>query len=304
MNSSEKLLSMDRCQRAAFWGQSWEAPSIHPNEVLRRAVEAGLETDEEDPGQFAGDMVMTFAAERTLDVDGSQYTCAIHHAALADIIVTALRGSKDPWARPADCPMKSLAWESSCFLAASGTRLHRVLMVDRWSEDRFRSEIHSWKGWGEVAAYGMPQTLHVVLIGQRRDGRHHSPWSKGWLHPRSRTLRIRKRSGEFDGKWSECWRETADFSRDHWLDSMREDYVLPDVLFEKELPTPDQSVLSKIAHLAEKKLSTLQASTELPDPNPSVCDWPVPCQFRKCCWEFTVPSERNGFLPIETLLRS
>ena len=303
MNSAETLLAMDRCPRAAFWGEKWEAPAVHPNEVLRRAVDAGLLTEEEDPGQFAGDMVMTYAAERTLDIEGSQYTCAVHTAALADIVVTALRGSGPAWARPADLPMKTLTWTSSAFLAPSGVRLHRILMVDRWSTERYQAECHSWKGLGEMSVYQMPMTMTVVLIGQRRDGRHHSPWSKGWLHPQSRTLRIRKRSGEFDGKWTECWRETSDFSRDHWLDHMRSDYVLNDVLFEKEIKMPEQAMLSKIGHLAEKKLKRLADMTEIPDPTPSVCDWPTKCQFNNVCWQFRPePTERDGFIRItETL---
>jgi len=302
LNSAETLLNLDRCARLGFWGQSWEAPAIHPNEVLRRAVDAGLLTEESDPGQLAGDTVMTLASERTLDVEGSQYQCALHHAALADIIVTALRGNGERWARPTDLVTKGLTWVSSAFLAPSGVRLRRVLLADRWSNERFQSEVHSWKGLGEVAAYGMPLTMTVVLIGQRRDGRHHTPFSKGWAHPRSRTLRIRKRAGEFKENWHEVWRETSDFNRDHWLDQMRQDYVLNDVLFEKEISVPDQAVLSKVAHLAEKKLRALQQTQETPDPNPSVCFWPVPCQFRKCCWEFTVPSERAGFIPINGLV--
>jgi hypothetical protein len=302
MNSAETLLAMDRCPRAAFWGEKWEGPAINPNEVLRRAVDAGLLTEESDPGQLAGDTVMTLAAERTLDVEGSQYSCALHHAALADIIVTALRGNGERWARPADLESKGVTWVSSAFLAASGVRLHRVLLADRWSTERFQSETHSWKGLGEVSAYGMPMTMTVVLIGQRRGAVHHSPWSKGWLHPKSRTLRIRKRAGEFKYNWTECWRETADFNRDHWLDSMREDYVLNDVLFEREIPVPDGAVLAKIAHLAGKKLRTLRDTTEVPDPNPSVCDWPVPCQFRSVCWNFRPePTERDGFIPVGAL---
>ena len=300
VTSADKLLAIDRCPRSAFWGQSWEAPALHPNEVLRRAVDAGLLTDEEDPGQLAGDMVMTFAAERTLDIEGSQYTCAIHNAALADIIVTAIRGSGPSWARPADLAIGTLNWESSSFLDPSGVRLHRVLLADRWSEDRFRSEMHSWKGLGEISVYGMPQTLHVVLIGQRRDGRHYSPWSKAWLHPRTRCLRIKKRTGEFDGsKWIECWRETADISRDHWLDQMKEDHVMHDVFFEKDISVPDPAIVSKIRHLSEKKLKQLAEATAIPDPNPSVCDWPTKCQFTNVCWQFRPePTERDGFLRV------
>src|SRR6201984_3634210 len=303
MNSAELLLSLDRCPRQAFWSQSWESPAVHPNEVLRRAVDAGLMTSESDPGQLAGDTVMRIAAERTLDGEGSQYNCALHTAALADTVVTALRGNSGPWARPADIPMKGVTWVSSAFLEPSGVRLRRVLLADRWSTERFQSEIHSWKGLGEIAAYGMPMTLQVVLIGQRRNGRHHSPWSKGFTHPRSRNLRIRRRmGGEFKENWVEVWRETSDFNREHWIEQMRRDYVLNDVLFEKEIPMPDEAVLAKIKHLAQKKLQRLSATSEVPEPNISACWWPTGCQFRTACWQFREPSERDGFVAIDSML--
>jgi len=299
MKSAETLLAMDRCERLAAWSQSWQVPAIHPTEVLKAAVDAGLLTDEDDPGQLAGDMVMTEAAERTLDIEGSQYSCAMNLAALADIIVTAIRASGGPWARPADLVGKTMTWESGAFLEPSGLRLRRVVLVSRWNSERFLAETNSWKCLGEVSIYQMPMTMTVVLIGQRRDGRHHSPWSKGWLHPQSRTLRIRKRSGEFDGKWIECWRETSDFNKEFWIEQLRQDYVLNDVLFEKQIKVPEQGVMAKIRHLAEKKLQRLAKMTETPEPTLSACFWPTPCKFAKgACWQFREPSERTGFVRI------
>jgi len=85
---------------------------------------------------------------------------------------------------------------------------------------------------------------------------------------------------------------------------MRSDYVLNDVLFEKEIKMPEQAMLSKIGHLAEKKLKRLADMTEIPDPTPSVCDWPTKCQFNNVCWQFRPePTERDGFIRItETLV--
>jgi hypothetical protein len=140
----------------------------------------------------------------------------------------------------------------------------------------------------------------VVLIGQRREGRHHSPWSKGFLHPRSRNLRIAKRSGEkFDGNWIQCWREEQEnISRDKWLDAMRADRIMNDVLFDVEVPVPDPAFQSKIGQLASRKMEAITGTTEVPPPNISVCDWPQRCGFAQCCWEFTEPSEKTGFIQI------
>jgi len=300
MNTAELLSFHDRCSRSAHWGKDWELNRLHPNEALRRAIDEALQADTDDPGQYAGDSLMTLAAERGLDYDGNRYECAMHNAALADIVVTAIR-SGGPWARPEDRKVKSFNWVSGCFVEPSGTRLRRVLCVDRWTDERKLSETHSWRTLGEQAAYGLPMTLTVVLIGQRRDGKHHSPWSKGWLHPRSRNLRIAKRSGEkFDGNWVQCWREEQEnISRDKWLDAMRADQIMHDVLFDVEVPVPDPALLSKIGRLAERKMEAMQ-SPELPPPNISVCDWPVACGFTRCCWACSEPSEKAGYVQIST----
>jgi len=298
MNSPELLSAHDRCSRAGFWSQSWEANRLHPNEVLRRAIDDGLQHDGPDPGQYAGDSVMTLASERGLDITGNKFECAMHHAALADIIVSAIR-SGGPWARPEDRKVKSFTWVSGCFIEANGVRLRRVICVDRWSEERKLSEMHAWRTLGEQSTYGLPMTMTVVLIGQRREGRHSSPWSKGFLHPRSRNLRIAKRSGEkFDGNWIQCWREEQEnISRDKWLDAMRADRILNYVLFDVEVPSIDPAFQSKIGQLASRKMEAM-AGKEVPPPNISVCDWPSPCQFRNCCWEFSEPSEKTGFIQI------
>jgi len=301
VNSADLLSLHDRCQRSSHWGREWEANRLHPNEALRRAIDDGLLHDGDDPGQYAGDSVMTLAAERGLDIDGNRYECAMHNAALADIVVTAIR-SGGHWARPEDRKVKSFTWASNCFVEPSGTRLRRVLTVDRWNDERKLSETHSWRTLGEQAAYGLPMTLTVVLIGQRRQGRHHSPWSKGFLHPKSRCLRIAKRSGEkFDGNWIPCWREEQEnISRDKWLDAMKADGIMNDVLFNVEIPAPCAELQSKIGRLAERKMEALAAAKEVPAPNISVCHWPTPCTFAESCWSFTEPSERTGYIQIST----
>lgn len=300
MTTAERLTLFDRDPRAAYWSQFWERQKLLPNDVLRRAVTAGLLSTEDDPGQEAGDTVMTLAAERGLDTKQFEvYGQALHLASLSDLIVTLIRAQEPAYARPADQRVNGLPWVSNCFLEPSGVRLRRVVIVDRWTQDRKESESHSWFSLGEICAYQMPMTMTVIVVGQSRDGKHHSPFSKGYLHPRSKTLRLRKRTGEFKENWQQIWREEQDqLSRDLWLDTMSEDQVMSDLKFEVEIDVPCPQVLSKIRRLIEKRLTRLQEMTEVPEPSISVCDWPVPCQFRSACWEFTEPSEKLGFVRI------
>lgn len=298
--SSTVLQAHDRCARSEFLARDWERVRVRPSDALLRAVEAGLEYDgEEDPGQNAGDELMTIAAERGLDTSqADQYGQAHHLCSLADLLTFFLRPG-GPWQRPEDARVGKAPWISSAFLDPSGTRLRRVVIVDRWSLERKRAEEHSWKAIGEVCAYEIPMTQTVLVVGQHRDGRRHSAWSKGWLHPMNNTLRIQKRSGEtFGGAWKPVWREDLGFSREKWLDAMTDDGVIGDLALEEEVKVPEKPERSKILDLMERKMTEIRKTVELPDPRPSVCDWPLPCQFLECCWNFTQPSERNGYVRI------
>jgi hypothetical protein len=300
VTSAELLTAFDRDPRAAYWSQSWQKQKMLPNEVLRQAVATGLLSTDDDPGQAAGDEVMTLAAERGLDTKQFEvYGQALHLASLADIVTTVVRGAEPPWARPADQMVNGLPWASNAFLEPSGVRLRRVVIVDRWDDNRRQAESHSYFSLGEIAAYQMPMSMTVIVTGQSRDGRHHGPWSKGYFHPRFK-LRIRKRSGEgFDGNWVQIWREEHDeLSRDKWIETMQSDGVFDDLKFDIEVPVPCEQIVSKIRKLIEKRLTVLSKMKETPLPSISQCDWPVPCMFRDVCWSFSEPSEKNGFTKI------
>lgn len=305
MGSTEVLLNHDRCPRLAHWGMRWQAPNIDASEALALAIDAGVMATDGDPGQFAGDTIMTIASERRLNVPGSQYDCALHLASLADIITTVLRTGTPAWARPTDRTWQTMVWESSCFIEA-GIRLRRIALVDRWSDERRMHELHSWRTLGEQAVYELPMTISVVVIGNRRVGRYPSPWSRGWLHPRSRTLRIQKRGGEtFKGGWTECWREQHDeIEREHWIEMMRKDGVLSEHLFPIMVDLPKDGFLVPARALAQSKMQSIVTTTKTPPPTISACDWPRRCKFHGCCWNLKEPTANAGFVPLPQLIHS
>lgn len=298
-NSAEILTAHDRCERSAFLGKSWARQIVSPISALYQAIESGLEYEgDEDPGQIAGDSLMTIATDRGLDTpQQDQYGHAMHLAGLADILTWFLRPTATPWQRPEDVKVGKAIWESSAFLDPSGLRLRRIVLVDRWNDERARAESHSWRTVGECVAYDLPIVQTVIVIGQNREGRRHGPFTKGWTHPVNSALRMRKRSGEgFGGKWRPIFREEAEFSREKWLDAMRDDGILGDVVFEIEVPVPEAPAKAKISYLMEKKLAEIKGLNVLPDPCPSQCDGLTPCQFNTCCWNFRLPSEEIGFI--------
>jgi hypothetical protein len=262
-------------------------------------------SDEDDPGQAAGDHVMTLAADRGLDIEGSGvYPIALHNASLADLVTTLIRALEPPWVRPADKTVETVTWVSSAFLDPNSVRLHRILLVDRISDERIKAEKLGWRCLGEQSVYELPMTIHIVVLGQRRDGKHHGVFSKGYLHPQGRMLRIRKRSGEsFSGRWTQAWREEQDtISRDKWIDQMNADGVMQDSLFEINCDPPPAKLASEIRRLAEKKLRQIQETTKTPEMSISQCWWPTPCAFTHCCWEsHQEPSERSSFVRVSVV---
>jgi hypothetical protein len=297
MTSARILTSADRCPRKAFLERSWERNVLSPHEVLRRAVEAGLEANGEDPGQAAGDTAMTLCVERGLEVKQSDlFMVANNIAALADMTCWLLRQG-GPWERPEDVRLGNHHWESSAFLNEAGTRLRAVLIADRWDDARELSANHSWFYGGEAAIYGMPLDLMVVISGQRRDGRWHGPLSKGWTHPVSKDLRFRKRDGSgFDSNWKQVFREDADYSREKWLDAMTQDGVLEDAIQVHQVDLGPHT--QPIRDVAERILAQAEERRELPLPQLSQCFGISPCQFRDACWTFQPPSVELGFIRV------
>jgi hypothetical protein len=234
---------------------------------------------------------MQLAQDRGLDVkmaNETLYQAVINLACLADILVTAIRKPDDPpWLTPD--PM--LAWTSSAFLDPAGTCLRRVLCVSHWNEERKLSETRSWYGLGEVCHYGLPMKMAVAIIGQMREGRRHSPWCKGLLHPSGNGLlkfkkQVRGSTEGFKDSWKITWREEhAEIDRQKWLQAMLDDDVLRENLFTVDIRVPGEPEVTRIRDMVARKMEALAALQGLPEKQLTGCEGPIsPCPFRVCCW--------------------
>jgi hypothetical protein len=298
MTSAELLEGADRCARIPYLSRSWQRNTMSPMGALYRSIEAGLESSDPDPGQCAGDTLMGLAVDRGLETPQSDlFGLAQHLAAIADLVTWILR-PEGPWERPENVKVGSAVWESSAFLNGSGTRLRRILLVDHWNEARELAESHSWRAFGECAAYGMPMDQTVIVLGANRSGRRHGAFSKAWQHPVSKQIRFRKRDGSgFDGNWSPIYREDWEGSREGWLDAMTGDGVLEDSVLTTVVEIPVE--VAQVRLIAQAKLAAIRETATLPYPSLSQCDSPLgPCQFREACWTFQPPSEQLGFVRV------
>lgn len=300
----ELLTSLETCPRQAQWSRKWQSEKLHPTEIVYRAMWVALtSTERNDRGELAGETVVSLCADRGLDTQHYDvYGIGMHHAALADILVSYLtQESNTVWYIPPEVNF----WQSRCFLVDD--RLRRVILVDHWSDDRLAAECHSWYSLGEMASYELPMDLQVLVLGASRNGRRYSPWTRGLLHPKNRQLRFAKRPKTkrklqpFEDSWQAVWREEHDqISRDEWLCAMEKDSVMQDLSIVHRLELPSAERLQRVRADMRSLGEWLDELAEIPEKRYGVCDWPKRCQFNRCCWGPTeiLPSQRNGYVPI------
>jgi hypothetical protein len=240
---------------------------------------------------------MSLCVSRPIETESANLIgIAEHISALADFIVWTVRGDNPAWEHPEDVMVGEHSWESSAYLSVGGTRLRRLMVVDRWPEAGDPAILNSWDVAGECSVYGLPMDLLLAVIGNRRDERWHSAWTRGWEHPVNRVLRFQKRDGEpFSATWEHVWRERFTGTREDWLDALTADGILPEILRVHQIPVPEHA--SEIRKLAEKRLQRIASTLELPDPQLSNCfDLIHPCQFRSCCPYWRMPASHLGFI--------
>lgn len=308
MTTADLLTATETCTRKGYWARHWQRQRLDGTEFLRRAVAAGLtEATREDFGEVAGETVMELAVEPGMEMPSSRdiHQSVVHHAALADVLTTAIRKRGSPaWGKPLPQSVGDHHWASSAFLDPSGERLRRVVLATSWSDERHYAALRSWHALGEVAIYGLPMTVVVCVLGQNRDGRRTGPWTRGFLHPKNHVLRFRKRQAStyesFSDSWEHVWREDrGEIPTSKWLQAMMDDDILRDVCFTMDLEVPGPAEQSKVRQMARAKLDRITRATKVPEAAMSVCDRP-PCPFKACCWGKgeTVPSESRGFVTL------
>ncbi len=269
-------------------------------------ITEGLTSTRTNFGQAAGEHVFSLCVKPGFISDQSDlHSEGVHVCSLADVIASSLR-RKEPWkAAPSVDLGEGHTWYSDCFLEPNGEALRRVLCVSSWSPDRHYSVMRSWGTLGSMCAYGLPMKLAVVTLGQHREGRFHSPWAKGFLHPVSKQLRFRKKTGSGEGfksSWQQVFREDrAEISTGEWLGRMLNDGVLEDNLQFIEVPLPSNDVQKMIRELAIRRLNKIYDCTELPDQQLSTCYWPRKCTFLSNCLKGDTPNGRYGFVKISEI---
>jgi hypothetical protein len=226
--SAQLFDTMDRCPRRVAFERTHEPRTISPLGLLYAAVEAGL-----TGGVQAGKDAILDITQR-LDVNAAELapmSVVKHVEGMAEVITMALAAKLGRLKRLEPIPLGGHQWQSNLFEGRSGD-LHRMILASHMDDDSLRSYAHSWGTIGELAALERPLSLLIVIIGAQRGGRRHSAWSKAFQHPIQKVIRFapRKRDTGFTENWKTVWREMSDFKAEAWLERMRMDEVLPELI--------------------------------------------------------------------------
>ena len=254
--SAEHLTVVELCPRRAVWTSQY-ATRISLIGALYRALHAGLKA-EKNPDQAAANELLGIASNPGLDLIGEGvYAIAVHYSWLAGIISQALRNAfPAPWSdwrvEPPTLGLES--WRSGLYDAGDGIP-RRLVLVDKWSDDRKASERRGWRTLGETVALGRAIAVTAIEIGSSREKHRVSPWTRCYRHPRNDVFRFRRMNSDedFSHAWKAVWREDSGIPTAEWLARMQHDGVL-DCVHTMNVPPPARrdDFLGRMSEIAEE----------------------------------------------------
>ena len=283
--------SFERSRRRWAYEREWELNRLSPLAMLHSALDLAVTAHTFEPSE-ANAHVMRLAGERGVwSLVKNPYEMVRQYAHLAEVLARVLR---QPTATPLQVhPAVTVGahqWQPKSYLADGGLRLMRVVVADRWDDDRQLAELHSWRTVGDVSSTGLPMTLRVLVIGQSRDGKRHSHWTKAQRHPVNKQLRFARKHGKADGfaaSWDTIWREQAGISAQVWLEQMARDGVLRELAFDRKVAPADKLQRERVLDDIKRISDELRAQPNHTYPmTRSACDDPIrgACPFQSCCF--------------------
>lgn len=301
------------CRRRFLLNTDWRVLRWRPKALfdacLRQAIYTLARAQDADLSIATSTAVARFmetAAQPGLDVPYGSNPFVLAKdwtAMLSTILPSVVRRGLTPLA---DAPSVKLngtvVWQPRAW-QGTDSRLHRWVTVDHWGQADLVRELHSWWTLGDIAATRLPMTIHVIEIGQTRNGRRQSPWARAWKHPAMPALRLRfKRvdGSEFRGYVPFYLADQSRVDAEAWVDQMWQERAADPLMHDVAVDVPDAATCDIVTRdiLAEaaamRDLLTDRQSTPfyvLPMTR-TACDGFVPCSWQSVCYapQVTDPS--------------
>lgn len=327
--TARQLIAFQQCRRRYMLEQNWRVRRYRPKTLFdsclrEAAVKFSTGSNPEAVISAARARFMSMAANPGLDLPAGRdsYQETLDWTAMLGTVLTAISRLALLILRPLP-PVRiamGVEWQPTAFADDAGT-LHRWISVDAWDRDAIARECHSWYALGDMIACDVPMQLHVVVIGQVREGRRISPWCRGYLHPvLAGELRFQKanpRGGYASltgDKWKPAWlSDMPRMTASAWCDKMDADGVTPSLLLHPSIAQPTDGARRQLLAEVEEEAWRIEAETEralrkgtgtvdqpsFPAATPGAranCDGLVPCPWQAACWrpDFDVPVDELG----------
>jgi hypothetical protein len=310
------------CARRSALELRWRIPRLRPKLLFERYLRQGisaLSTVKPPPlddlirdvkAQFLGQCAnpgLDLAPGSNPFIIAKDWAIALEMALRAASRLSLL--TLNPVASVALSP--SVSWKVSS-LADDSTVLHRWLACDRWDQDELSRQAHGWWVFGDMAATRRSMMLHIVEIGQIRNGRRDSCWTRGFRHrfAPNLPLKFKKPTDAKQGDYlSEYLADSRTRDAEKWIDTLIAEGLVQKHIHHVTLECPSDEVCAdtvvQMLKLAEemRSLEVSSRAGELWSSVPmsrSACDGMVPCQWQGVCYQYPPPDPED----VGALLRS
>jgi hypothetical protein len=298
------LSDWQACSRRYLLARSWLPPRWSPRRLFMACLRQGILSLSrgESPLAVAADARARFlqsSANPGLDVP-DPYPAAKEWSSLLEVLLHVLARTNLPsnLTSPASIALNSmLTW--SPLTHVSGQMLHRWITVDHWSDRDIPGELHSWYVIGDIAALGLLMTIHVIEIGQIRNGKRASPWLRGWRHPglASLPMRFRRKDGKSFSGWKPVYFTDAQMDAEEWVDQLFHERAAQELLHTVTSTVPSESARARVCADILQEAARIRAAEGSWESQPmarNACDGWTPCPFQECCY-------REGVVDVASL---
>jgi hypothetical protein len=290
------LTDKQTCTRRFLLNNEWRLARWRPKALFDVLLRRGIFqlTQQKDVDQVASDAKSTFllrACDPGLDIIGRDpYQAAKGWVSLLESVLhgisrTVLPVLHDP---PVTKLTSQIDWRFLAWADDAGT-LHRWVTVESWDQEAMSREFHSWRTFGDLVMSGTPMVLHAIVLGQNRNGRFMSPWTRTYVHPAIPNVHWNWLKPE-DTKWKPI--QLLDQDRldvVEWIDQAWSQGAIQPLLQDQQVDLPAESVVRdtkyQIAREATEMLRLVGDRTSyLTEPmSRGACDLYVPCHFQSVC---------------------
>jgi len=304
--------TFQRCKRQALLSHVWQPMKWRPKHLFlsafRRAVfNVSNGADARKEAEEAKVLFLSTAASPGLDLPrgAKPYPIAKDWCAMLDTTIRAVARLTLLTLRelPPVELTEGISWQPRAWADDSG-QLHRWIAVDSWTEADLYRELHGWPAFGDIAVTECPMMLHVVEIGQMRNGRRASSWARGFRHPTMANLKMhfRKRDGSpLSPEWRPLYlADNRDWKPEDWVEQMAAEGECDRLMRHVTINVPSKETCldtrQQIAREAEALVQLLGKRPQTVPMSRHACDgWNNPCVYQSVCYsEKTVAIESLG----------